>query len=160
MADRASGDEKRPLLIALIISVVITGIGVPLTMVEFSSFKEVPIRQDFPELFQPQIIHLMETDDLDRVIYRLLLTRSFSGENPKLGYGSLQLILPPGEYEPRYNDQLNPPNYEYVKTVNIVAIHGSSDKFRTGAEDSSAGHAGRKNIYNGRRWHAIGPIDR
>ena len=123
--------KKRPLLIALIISVVITGIGVPLTMVEFSSFKEVPIRQDFPELFQPQIIHLMETDDLDRVYLSFAFDEIVFRENPKLGYGSLQLILPPGEYEPRYNDQLNPPNYEYVKTVNIVAIHGSSDKFRT-----------------------------
>lgn len=61
-------------------------------MVEFSSFKEVPIRQDFPELFQPQIIHLMETDDLDRVYLSFAFDEIVFRENPKLGYGSLQLI--------------------------------------------------------------------
>ena len=61
----------------------------------------------------------------DEVVFR---------ENPKLSYGSLQLILPPGNYEQRYNDLPDPPDYEYSKTVNIVSTQEGAGEFRTGLE--------------------------
>ena len=126
--------KKRPYLIALIASVILTGIGVPLMMIEFSSYEEVPVRQDFPELCQPQTIHLMQTDELDRVYLSFHFDEVVFRENPKLSYGSLQLILPPGNYEQRYNDLPDPPDYEYSKTVNIVSTQEGAGEFRTGLE--------------------------
>ena len=126
--------KKRPYLIALIASGILTGIGVPLMMIEFSSYEEVPVRQDFPELFQPQTIHLMQTDELDRVYLSFHFDEVVFRENPKLSYGSLQLILPPGNYEQRYNDLPDPPDYEYSKTVNIVSTQEGAGEFRTGLE--------------------------
>lgn len=123
--------KKRSLFPILIASLVITGIGVPWMMVEFSRYQEVPISQDFPELVQTETIHLTPTEELDQVRFSFYYEDVVFRNNPNLGNGSLQLTLPPGQYKQQTDLSDSLQNQE-MKSLNIYAVGDDAEEFKNG----------------------------
>ncbi|MCH1939168.1 DUF1700 domain-containing protein [Holdemania massiliensis] len=128
--------KKRPLLISLIISVVLTGISVPLTMMEFSRYEKVELSEDFPEIFsgQPVKIQIEQTDAIDKIYLSFPFSEVVFREAPELGYGSVRLNLPPGQYQQRTEEEVQPEDYQSLKVMNIFEQEEGINEFQIGID--------------------------